>query len=340
MPSRTTLNDIAKAAGVSISTVDRVINSRGGVSAKSEAKVLEWARKMELDRVAFKAYLTPIRVAVLMQPPTNPFYSQIQAAITFLQPEIQSLRLHFFVHHIAPADEAATSNRVLEMAEKYDCLVTICPHSPGLLNAIRSISAKVPVFTFVTDLPDSGRIAYVGPNNLQMGRVAGELIGRFLGERGGGVLVLVGLSSFHGQHQRASGLRSVLESRFPHCPVLDVDETGEDQLRAVAIVNSMVQKHPEIRGIYCTSPGSREVAQVLQDRGLDQKTVLIAHEFSEVKRQLLLSGTIDAVIDQLPRAETARLVEVIAQHFSRSETNAVQSLYTPFDIVLRENCYE
>lgn len=72
--NKTTLQQIAEAAQVSLSTVDRVINRRGGVSPKSEARVLEWATRLNLDRKVFRAHLQVLRIAVLMQSPENPFY--------------------------------------------------------------------------------------------------------------------------------------------------------------------------------------------------------------------------------------------------------------------------
>lgn len=74
MSRKTTLIQIAEAAGVSISTVDRVLNRRGGVSPDKEATVLEWASRLNLDRVIFRDYLKVLRVAVMMQSPQNPFY--------------------------------------------------------------------------------------------------------------------------------------------------------------------------------------------------------------------------------------------------------------------------
>lgn len=49
MGRKTTANDVARAAGVSASTVDRVLNGPGGVDPDKERRVVEWARKLKRE---------------------------------------------------------------------------------------------------------------------------------------------------------------------------------------------------------------------------------------------------------------------------------------------------
>ena len=92
---KATARDVAKAAGVSLSTVDRVLNGRGGVAADKERRVLEWARKLRLDRALDQRAARTLRIAVLIQPPENPFHAAIQAAFkaanrhSLFQPAVQ-----------------------------------------------------------------------------------------------------------------------------------------------------------------------------------------------------------------------------------------------------------
>jgi LacI family transcriptional regulator len=64
--------------------------------------------------------------------------------------------------------------------------------------------------------------------------------------------------------------------------------------------------------------------------------VLITHELTERRRELLREGRLDAVIDQNPELAVNRAVELLARHFGRID-EAV-SPTTPFTLYLRENC--
>lgn len=338
MSKRTTLIRISQAAGVSLSTVDRVLNRRGGVSPEKEARVLEWASRLNLDRVLFRNYLKVLRVAVMMQSPQNPFYRGLRDA--FMQPAAGTadMKINCFVHYVDVTDSAAMRRKIGEVSDSYDALVVILPDDPQLSDALALISARLPIVTLVTDLPRCGRIAYVGPDNRQAGRAAGELMGRFVGPDGGEILVVLGLHRFIGHEEREMGFRSVLREHFPACTITASLESGEDRQRAGQLVLDALRHNPRIRGIYNVSAGNTAIADVVRAVGLSHRIVLITHELTPERRAMLREGILDAVIDQNPRLEVQRALEVIGRHFNRNETDVRPGQYTPFNIYIRENC--
>src|SRR5437660_11905962 len=113
MTKRATLMQIAEAAGVSISTVDRVINGRGGVRADKERLVLEWAQKLHLGRILDYRPHRTMRIAVLMQDPSNPFYEALRTAVGRANRLFAHLNAQCFIHYFemaAPPRMAALVN--------------------------------------------------------------------------------------------------------------------------------------------------------------------------------------------------------------------------------------
>ena len=47
---KATMNDVAREAGVSLATVDRVLNGRGGVAPAKAGRILTAAKRLRLDR--------------------------------------------------------------------------------------------------------------------------------------------------------------------------------------------------------------------------------------------------------------------------------------------------
>lgn len=338
MSRKTKLDEIAKAAGVSLSTVDRVLNRRGGVTPEKEAKVLEWSNRLNLDRVMFRDYMPGLRVAVIMQSPKNPFYRGLHDAFTATNMAMAAVKITCFVHHTDIADIPATLAQVRKCARSYDALIIVCQDDPRLSDELRLLSGRLPVITLVTDLPNSGRFAYVGPDNRQMGRVAGELMGRFLGRDGGDVLVVLGLHRITGHEEREMGFRSVLREHYTSCIIAGALESGERQECAGEVVSAALRKNPNIRGIYNISAGNTAIAEVIRSMGVMHKVTLITHELTSGRREMLREGILDVIIDQNPHLEVQRALELLARHFGRSSAQSGAERYTPFNIFIRENC--
>ncbi len=334
--TRTTLNQIASAAGVSISTVDRVINGRGGVSAKSEARVVEWAGKLGLDRIEYHRHLSLLRIAVLIQAPDNPFYRGLRDAFAGMTDVLAAMNMRTFVHHIDVTDVQAMSAKIAQIGAQYDGMIAAFPNDARLSALLRRLADTIPIVTTVTDLPQCGRLAYVGPDNERMGRVAGELMGRYLGPEGGDVIFVCGMLSMTGHHQRERGFRAVLEERFARCRIVACLQSQDEPRLAGEQVASVVRARPDIAGIYNASTGNRAIWDQARAAGMRRNAVFITHELTPGRRQMLREGVLDAVIDQNPEIEARRALEIMGRHFGRHRL-PIETGYTPFTLYIQEN---
>ncbi|MDH7809961.1 MULTISPECIES: LacI family DNA-binding transcriptional regulator [unclassified Rhizobium] len=118
---KVSITDVAKAAGVSTATVDRVLNNRGGVCADKEDLVLATARALGIDRALDRTPSRALRVAVLMQPPVNPFHAALREGIDLAGRMYTALNVQFFVRHIDPRKPEAIAAAVRD-CRSYDGL--------------------------------------------------------------------------------------------------------------------------------------------------------------------------------------------------------------------------
>lgn len=321
MARKTTARDVAEAAGVSPATVDRVLNGRGGVAPEKERRVLDWARRLKLDRaLAIRAART-LRVAVLIQPPANPFHAKLKEEFARAEPVLDLFNMQARIVHISPGAPEETAAKIRGAARSHDALILSAEDDAGIAAACRAFAEKGPVVTLATDIADAGRLGYVGPDNRRAGRVAGDLMGRFLGPEGGGIQMIAGILAMRGQAERADGVRAVLGERYPACRLVEVVESLEDNRRAGDLVRAALRRRDGLRGIYLCTVGAREVVAALEAAGR-RDVVLVVHELTEHRRQLLRAGAIAAVIDQNPAAEVRGAIDLLAHALGRAEAPA------------------
>jgi LacI family transcriptional regulator len=181
---------------------------------------------------------------------------------------------------------------------------------PVVREAIREAAAEgLPVLTMVSDVANVPRVGYVGIDNRAAGRLAGHLLGRFVPGSAGDVALFAGSLRYRGHEEREMGFRHILAEDFPHLRVVELREVRDDLERSYAEARALLAARPQLRGIYNIGAGNRGIARALEESRRAREVVFVGHELTEHTRRFLLSGTMDAVIDQNPYVEAREAVE-------------------------------
>jgi len=332
---KTRIVDLAAAASVSPATVDRVLNGRGGVSERAHSRVLEAARRLKINRVIDEPLGRWLNVPILMQSPTIPFYEELAQRFAQHHHGMQTMRLHSDVHHLSQIEPEAVAEDIDRHARDADALILATHDHPLVRAAVRRATERCPVITLASDLPESGRLAYVGTDTEAAGRLAGELMGRFLGPAGGPILLIKGYRHFRSHEQRERGFVNVLHESFPNVRIISRADSQEDPLSTARLTEDVLRAVPNLRGIYNTSVGDEGVARVLAANTQPRDVVFIGHDLTASNRRLIEIGHMDAVLDQNLAAQASRALQHVLARFGRAA--APSPALQPTGIVMREN---
>ena len=317
---RSTLIDVARESGVSAATVDRVLNNRPGVRLRTRDIVLETAQRLGYIAAAVDrrvpdppAAADVLRLDFVFPVGNNIFIRELQRQI-----ETQSaLRpgLDVRVVTIEGLDPERLASALLALRGQTQGVGVIALDHPTVREALRSLVAdSVKIATIASDILHVPRIAYIGIDNRQAGRLAGYLLSRFLGPgRRGKVALFAGSLSYRGHEEREMGFRHILAEQFPDLQVVELREMLDDRDKAYAEASALLDRHPDLAAIYNIGAGNTGIARALKERGRNGAVVFIGHEATEHTRELLLDGTLDAVIDQNPRVEAREALNVLTQ---------------------------
>jgi len=116
MGRKVTARDVAKAAGVSPATVDRVLNTRGGVRPDKEAAVIEAARRLGLDAaLQFKAART-LKMPCCCRRRRTRSTRRCRPPFSAASRTHADLNMQFRIFHAAPTDVAGMAARIAALA--------------------------------------------------------------------------------------------------------------------------------------------------------------------------------------------------------------------------------
>lgn len=309
---RSTLVDIAREAGVSIATVDRVLNDRPGVRARTREVVTEVARRMgyiAADGATELQAPTDLAFDFVLPAGTNRFMEELRQQ---LDRQGNARRgVASTVHSIEGFNPLTLAEKLKELEGRSQGVGIVGIDHPAVREAIRSLArAGTPVVTLISDIHHVPRAGYVGIDNRSAGRLAGYLMGRLLGPGPHQIALFAGSLSYRGHEEREMGFRNIVEDEFPDLKVIDLTEVRDDHERAYEAARSHLEEHPSIDAIYNIGAGNRAIGQALDEKGLARSVVFVGHELTPHTRELLLSGTMDAAIDQNARVEAR---EALAQ---------------------------
>ncbi len=348
--AKPTLHSIAHESGTSLATVDRVLNERPGVSSRTRARVLAAARACGYLSGSDLTTLRPVRLLFLLPQGTNAFIADLRAQVLEQAPLMPGVIAEVeLTDGFAPA---RLSERLLDLRRRggrstWDGIALVALDHPMVREAVRAVlSSGVPVMTIASDLggpgadPDIANTetvphhGYVGIDNEKAGRLAGYLLGRFLGAGKHEVAFFAGSREYRGHQERELGFRRIIADEFKSLVIVDRREVRDDRTLAETEMTDVIGRHPRLSGLYNAGGATSGIARALVRAGRAPRTVVVAHDLTEGNRALLQDGTLDAVIDQNARVEVRETLTALTA-IARKE---VSRMIPPrIQIILREN---
>lgn len=297
---KTTIVDVARLAGVSTATVDRVLNGRTGVSAANRHRVLTAAK--DLGYLPFEGMVAlpsrPVHLEFFIPMIQNGFMGELVASIRRFAatvPLVASCNIRaldgYGPETVLPALESVSL--------RTSGVGIVAADHPKTREAIRRArEAGLRVVTIASDVPESGRSAYVGVDNTVAGRTAALLMGRMADRGGGSIALFMGSRAYDGHQNRETGFRAVIESDFPTLSLLPTIETGESSDRTRIAMAQLLRSVPLLAGVYCVGAGRTGIVAALEDVQPHRRPLVVMHDLTDRTHVWLKAGMIDVVIDQ------------------------------------------
>lgn len=349
------INDIAKEAGVSRGTVDRVLNHRGRVSAETAQKVTQIAERLGYKKSRAGAglavrkknvqigfvYPNDLRVA--------PFFAQL---LKWSKEEAVHLQQYNVTVHFYPL---AYSRGIGKLEESLHDLFQNNPEINGWVmpgNYVKYAAEeldhgdepKIPIVSYNIEPEDMDRVlGHVGSDYIDSGRIACGMAALMTRGRANVILTSVDDGKIPSSADRERGFAEAAR-RYPQMHI--ADKVYSDNNYSTLFLESdayyqkltqSIQSHPEVDVVYVMNPGDYEVVDMVHQAAGDRFINVITNDLlSEKQKEMLMDGRIAVTIGQEPEKQGARPIEILFEYLAFNRLPIHKWEKTHLDVVLRE----
>ena len=343
MRRRPTISDVAEAAGVSVATVDRVLNGRHPVREDTARRVYDaatqigyHASKLILHRMSDR--LPEVRLGFLLNKRDQPFYQAFAEEIertVAATPDIRGRAYVRFVTSQTPKDIVADLEELAETSQAI-AMTSIDHHM--VTSTVQSLKSRgVPVYSLLSDFAQGIRDSYVGTNNVKVGRTAAWLISRTAAVSGK-VAIFVGGHRWHGHELRETGFRSYFREHAPAFQVVETLvnlDTKEVQYEATL---ELVDRHKDLRGFYVAGGGMEGAIAALRElQKSETEMSVVLNELTQDTQLALQDHLITAVV-ATPLEQVCRsVINLMKDALAHGPSATPGQVFLPFSLHVPES---
>ena len=314
MTHRFPIKEIARHAGISTATVDRVINNRAHVSPQTKTRVARAITELERQDHQIAMQGRQMFFDFVIEAPTR-FSREVKAAANAVMDQFGTAicRPRFTTQEIMPvADVVQTLDRIIKRGGHGVCLKA--RDVPEIRAAVdRIVAAGIPVVTLVTDIQNTARTAYVGLDNASAGRTAAYLIGLSLSHQTGTVLTTRSNDMFLGEQTRETAFAAALNAQHPQLRIISSSGGGGVHYETTKSLAGMIDELDDICAVYSMGGGNRTILDMLAHHRMVPQ-VFVAHDLDQDNRALIAEGRLNFVLHHDLRTDMQRVFGAFLQH--------------------------
>lgn len=343
MAKRPTIPDLAVAAGVSIATVDRVLNGRAPVREETTRRVYEAAQRIGYHAVSLIGHrlqvdLPELTIGYVLHKEKQAFYQTfIEEAVAAAANAtgVRAKAIIEFSHSQTPRDFVDCMER---LAPRVDVLGATAVNHVEVTEAVQRLQASgTPCFALLNDFAQGVRKSYIGMNNIKIGRIAAHMIATAMRQKGP-VALFVGGYRWHGHELRETGFRSYFREYAPQCQLLETRVNLETRQLTYEATHDLLDRHPDLAGIYCAGGGMEGAIAALRELREPNEVALVVQELTRESRLALAERFASMVIatpvakicaDMVDLAQVVLNEDAVAipgQHFLRPDIYLPESV--------------
>jgi len=347
MSKNVTIEDVAKLAGVSKGTVDRVVHNRGEVSKKSAEKVRKAIKELNYEpnlHAALLATKTERTIACIIQSsPKGEYWDKIHSGIVEGGEAVAYLNLRIRDFFFDLNDINSFKEACAKALESNPAGIILAPlfkiESISFVNELQS--RNIPYIYIDTKMEDSNCLAYLGMPKYQSGYLCASLLSYNCNpEDIKKVLLVRVIRDKAGQSdptaERREGFRDYMAQRYPDC-IIDsvfIDPSKPETIEPT--LSSYIENNPETAHICMLNSRIYLISGFLEKYKKNGRRV-VGFDHLDKNLELIRNNYIDFIITEHIEPMSRKAVEIMADFLMRYKRPEERDNYQHMDILTALN---
>lgn len=331
---KSNFGEIAVHAGVSESTVDRVLNGRAGVSYKLRLKVIAAARELGVPRLLPAVSESSLQIDVVLPAEPLPGIEAFRQALA-IEARRFSVPLDINLQRFPSDDASGLLAFLRRKSKRRRGLIILERDEEEVSRALAAlVKSGLPVVALASATPVVDGAHFAGIDNLKAARTLGALMGQFI-HRSGKIWIAVPSLEERVHRDRYDGFCQAIKQHAPHLELMaPVLTRGIAKLARDALDRDLI-KHGDIVGLYNTGGASTGILDAVRVRPGRYLPVWGGFGLDQEHAAMLEEGALSLIVDQDEVMQASNAIRIILQRCS--ELPAMPVPTTRFNIVTREN---
>jgi LacI family transcriptional regulator len=337
-----TTKDIAKLAGVSRGTVDRVLHGRGKVSEAAEKKVKKILEEIDYQPNVIARTLREnkvVHIATLIPfPHIDSFWKKPKEGIIDAAKSYASFGVIVVQHFYDPNDKLSFEELAQEVIVSNPDGVLVAPlfQNEALAFFGKCRSLNLPYATINTDIFNSQYVTFIGQDLYQSGKIAADLIYKSQKELNKLFIFHLGEEVSNSPHmlEKERGFKDYFKENGINSVSFQTVNFIDNYDNDLKNILDNTLSTDNVSGIFVTTSRAYQIAKLLK-LGL-KKCSLVGYDLVSENIKYIKSGQIDFLINQNPKKQAFQGIHYLTELLVFKKEIPNKELL-PIDIITKEN---
>lgn len=344
---RPTISDLAEKAGVSISTVNRLMHGRDHVRQETVDRILTAAEEISFYGIGALqqrklSNMPHYKLGFLLQQSHRLIYQQWAEALKTASLRFQPAVIDAYVKFEDNLSPEATADKLLEFGDKVDAIAVVAADHPLVSHAIDVLRSRgIPVIAYISELSAASRAGFVGTDNWKAGRTAAWFLTQMT-QPGCTIAPLIGNHRYQCQDFSDASFRSYIrEHGRAEYQVLETLLTHEEPDEAYHVVRQLFEQEPALQGIFVNGGGVSGVLRAIRELPVERQRMIkvVCRDVGAEARKGLSEGLIIAGLYHPAEQISSELIRTMVGSIARRTNPTIEQRIVPFGIVTPESLW-